>query len=158
MSKSRANDIAEAEAVASMMAEFNSFVAMISGDEVLWDVWSRGGADYDSLGADEKARFAYLVNYVFNIYEMSFTYIENELVDEHYVRNFTRDFCELIERNDGVGRFWQRINVDRGRGARRIRQYTLRDCAELAPRRSGLCHFFAQKSLQQKLHGFLIRQ
>ena len=112
----RSNDIAEAEAVASMMGEFNGLVALVSSDETLWRIWSQGGIDYESLSDDEKARFSSLVNYVFNVYEMSFTYIENGLVDDQYIEYFTRDFCGLIQRNDGIATVWARIDDDRTEG------------------------------------------
>ena len=112
----RANDIAEAEAIASMMAEFNGFAALVASDETLWQIWSQGSVDYESLSDEQRSRFSYLMNYVFNIYEMSFTYIENGLVDAQYVESFTRDFCNLIQRNDGIGKFWDRIGDDRAEG------------------------------------------
>ncbi|MCH9693771.1 MAG: hypothetical protein K0U72_04600 [Gammaproteobacteria bacterium] len=108
----RGNDIAEAEAIANMMAEFNGFTALVSSDEMLWTIWSRGSTDYESLNGEERSRFSYLANYVFNVYEMSFTYIENGLVDSQYIETFTRDFCGLIERNDGFGEFWKRTSRD----------------------------------------------
>ena len=112
----RANDIAEAEAIASMMAEFNAFSSLVASDTTLWRVWSEGSADYAALNAPDKARFAHLANYLFNIYEMSFAYIGNDLVDSAYVERFTGDFCALLKRNDGIGRAWARLDNDGGAG------------------------------------------
>lgn len=126
----RANDIAEAEAIASMMAEFNGFVSLITSDDELWRIWSQGDADYESLSDDDKARYAQLVSYVFNVYEMSFAYIENGLVDDQFVQYFTRDFCALLNRNDGVGRFWEWNRDDRAQGLAVFAQSNCVDGAE----------------------------
>ena len=112
----KANDIAEAEAVASIMGEINGFVSMYSSDEVLYRTWTQGLADYDSLNSEDQRRFRRLLNYAFNAFEIALIYRKNGLVDDEYSAYFARDLCGVINANAGTRRVWESMKGERVAG------------------------------------------
>ena len=109
----KANDIAEAEAIASIMGEMNAFVAMYSSDDDLYRTWTDGLRDFDALNFEDRRRFRRLLNYAFNAYEIAMIYRKNGLVDDEYAAYFARDLCGVITANEGTKRLWSSMREAR---------------------------------------------
>lgn len=102
----RANDIAEAEAISSIMGEINGFVSMVSSDEELFRVWRQGRDDFKSLDGKDVQRYRTLLNQVLNAFEVMIIYRTNGLVDDEYTEYFRKDICGLLNSNEGTWNIW----------------------------------------------------
>ncbi len=109
----RANDIAEAEAIASIMGEINGFVGMMTSDDELHRIWVAGLRDHGAMNDDDRQRFRRLLNHALKAYEIAMIYRKNGLVDEEYSAYFASDLCRLVKANEGVANLWQSVKETR---------------------------------------------
>ena len=111
----RGNDIAEAEAAATVLGDFNEFSQMLITDDDAGWVWSEGLRDHANLDAKNKRQFRRLFNYALNISEMNIKFIENGLVDDEYMEYYAKDLCGMLAANAGITALWEETRHERVR-------------------------------------------
>jgi hypothetical protein len=109
----RGNDIAEAEAAATVLGDVNELITILLTDDDAARVWGLGLRNYRSLDDKDKVKFRRLFNYALNIQEINMKFIQNGLVDADFIEYYTQDTCALIGANDGVIAHWQQIKSGR---------------------------------------------
>ncbi len=93
----RANDIAEAEAVASIYSMTNEMGLAMAENPALASVFRQAQTDFASLGPEERFAFYILLEHVINVNEAAWKYYDQGIINREEADHYTGGLCRLIE-------------------------------------------------------------
>lgn len=103
----RANDIAEADATATVYQAANEFLALMIDDQQARDVIRKAfGDEIDSLTDDESQILSDLMTYIYNIGEVSWKYHKNGLMSKADLSVRFNELCSFINGSHLVAADW----------------------------------------------------
>ena len=92
----RANDIAEAEAAATVAEAVKSFNLSVGSDKELTRIFLKGLSDYSSLEGSDQHQFQFLMAYVFTNQEIIWKYFSKGMISEADANYYIGNVCPLL--------------------------------------------------------------
>ncbi len=102
----RANDIAEAEAVASIYSMTNELGLVMAENPSLASVFRRAQTDFASLGPEDRFTFYILLEHVINVNEAAWKYFDQGIINREEADHYTGGLCRLIELDASLIAAW----------------------------------------------------
>ena len=104
----RSNDLADADALAFVQSEVNSFNRQLAGDKDMMRVWQEGLRGYESLAdQSEKAQFGALLTVAWNSYEIAYRYHERGILETSVALFYAQDLCNIMSSESTI-QLWHR--------------------------------------------------
>ena len=109
----RSNDIAEAEAVASIYSMTNEMSLALAENPELSRVFSLAESDFESLSPDDLWTLYALLEYVINVNETAWKYFDKGIINQEEAEFYAQGLCRLIGHHPSLVSAWQSNKQDR---------------------------------------------
>ena len=103
----RANDIAEAEAVAAIYSMTNEMGLAMAENPKLSRVFGQAQSDFGSLSRDDRWTFYVLIEYVINMNEAAWKYYDKGIINQEEARFHILGLCRLIGLDPSLIAAWR---------------------------------------------------
>ena len=121
----RANDIAEAEAVAAIYGMTNEMGLVMAENPELSRVFSQAQSNFEALSPDDRWTFYVLLEYVINVNEAAWKYHDQGIIDRDEADHYTSGLCRLIGHDLSLAAAWRSNKENRLPG---FYEYVTRVC------------------------------
>ena len=103
----RANDIAEAEAIAEIYGMTNDMNLALAENPEMSRAFVQAQSDFESLSPDDRWTFYVLLEYVINVNEAAWKYYDKGIINGEEADHYTRGLCRLIEHDPSLVEAWR---------------------------------------------------
>lgn len=103
----RSNDIAEAEAVATIYTMTNEMSLALAENPDLSRVFGQAQSDFSSLSPDDRWTLYVLLEYVINVNEAAWKYHDKGIINQEEADYYTQGLCRLIVLDPGLVEAWR---------------------------------------------------
>lgn len=103
----RANDIAEAEAVAAIYSMTNEMGLAMAENPELSRVFGQAQSDFESLSPDGLWTYYVLLEYVINVNEAAWKYYDKGIINREEADFYTLGLCRLIGHHPSLAEAWR---------------------------------------------------
>ena len=103
----RANDIAEAEAVASIYGMTNEMGLAMAENPELSRVFRQAQSDFESLTPDDRWTFYVLLEYLINVTEAAWKYHDQGIITREEAQYYTSGLCRVVRLDQRLIDLWR---------------------------------------------------
>jgi hypothetical protein len=103
----RSNDIAEAEAIATIYTMTNEMGLALTENPEVSRVFRLAQSDFESLNPDELWTLYVLLEYMVNVYEAAWKYYDKGIINQEEADFHTMGLCRLIGLDPSLVAAWQ---------------------------------------------------